>query len=180
MMNNRSSGMTFIEVLIALFILATGILGAVAMQTTAKKGSFDAMQRSLASALAQDIIERIRSNNADSATLLLYQGSYGENAESLPTNRCNTAAANCTNTEMATNDIYEWSQLLRGAEATISGRNAGGLVDAVGCIAVNGQQVQVVISWEGRTATSDAGTSNDGCGDKGQTRRQLSMTAFVF
>ena len=65
--NNRSAkqkGMTFIEVLIALVIMVTGILGAVAMQATAKKGSFDAMQRSLASSLAQDIIERMRSNNA--------------------------------------------------------------------------------------------------------------------
>ena len=55
--------MTFIEVLIALVILIMGILGAVAMQATAKKGSFDAMQRSVASALAQDIIERMRGND---------------------------------------------------------------------------------------------------------------------
>ena len=57
-------GMTFIEVLVALLILVTGILGAVAMQATAKKGSFDAMQRSVASALAQDILERMRSNDS--------------------------------------------------------------------------------------------------------------------
>ena len=63
--------MTFIEVLIALVILIMGILGAVAMQATAKKGSFDAMQRSVASALAQDIIERMRGN--DATALLIIQ-----------------------------------------------------------------------------------------------------------
>ncbi|MCI2283138.1 type IV pilus modification protein PilV [Colwellia sp. MSW7] len=66
--NNKKStkkqrGMTFIEVLVSLFIMVTGILGAVAMQANAKKGSFDAMQRSLASSLTQDIIERMRSND---------------------------------------------------------------------------------------------------------------------
>ena len=68
----QQCGMTFIEVLIALVIMVTGILGAVAMQATAKKGSFDAMQRALASALAQDIIERMRSN--DATTLANYAG----------------------------------------------------------------------------------------------------------
>ena len=181
MMNNRSNGMTFIEVLIALFILATGILGAVAMQTTAKKGSFDAMQRSLASALAQDIIERIRSNSADNATLLLYQGDYGTNtASNLPANRCNTAGANCTTAEIAANDIYEWNELLRGAEAKINNKNAGGLAGAVGCLSVNGQEVQVIISWQGRTKTSDGGTGNCGSTSDNSSRRQLTMTAFVF
>jgi type IV pilus assembly protein PilV len=57
--------MSFIEVLIALVILVTGILGAVAMQATAKKGSLDALQRSIASALTQDILERMRSNDVN-------------------------------------------------------------------------------------------------------------------
>ena len=68
----RQNGMTFIEVIIAMVILVVGILGAVAMQASAKKGSFDAMQRSIASALAQDILERMRSNNA--GALNLYNG----------------------------------------------------------------------------------------------------------
>ena len=66
----KEKGMTFIEVLIALVIMVAGILGAVAMQATAKKGSFDAMQRSLASSLAQDMVERMRSD--DSSTLINY------------------------------------------------------------------------------------------------------------
>jgi type IV pilus assembly protein PilV len=62
---NHQKGMSFIEVLIALVILVTGILGAVAMQATAKKGSLDALQRSIASALTQDILERMRSNDVN-------------------------------------------------------------------------------------------------------------------
>ena len=79
-MTAKQQGMTLIEVLVALFVLVTGVLGAIALQTNAKQGSFDAMQRSLASALAQDIIERIRSNNADAVILEGYEGIYGINA----------------------------------------------------------------------------------------------------
>ena len=56
----KHQGMTLIEVMVALIILVLGILGAVGMQATAKQGSFDAMQRSIASSLAQDIVERMR------------------------------------------------------------------------------------------------------------------------
>ncbi|MFB1015737.1 MAG: hypothetical protein QMC51_08795 [Alteromonadaceae bacterium] len=35
------------------------------MQATAKKGSLDALQRSIASALTQDILERMRSNDVN-------------------------------------------------------------------------------------------------------------------
>ena len=109
------NGFTFIEVLVALFILVTGILGAVAMQASAKKGSFDAMQRSVASALAQDIIERMRSN--DASVLADYaRSNYGEALNSVPTKRCNTLAQLCNATEMSINDQYEWEMSLMGAD----------------------------------------------------------------
>jgi type IV pilus assembly protein PilV len=42
------------------------------MQAVAQKSSFDAMQRSIASSLAQDIIERMRNNsNANILCMLL-------------------------------------------------------------------------------------------------------------
>lgn len=56
--------------------------------------------------------------------------------------------------------------------------NAGGLVGAIGCVDITGQQVAVVISWEGRTETADGGSGD--CGTSGKSRRQLSMTTFVF
>jgi len=179
-MISKQQGMTFIEVLVALFILVTGVLGAVAMQATAKKGSFDAMQRSLASSIAQDIVERIRNNDADATTLNLYVGTHGAAAKGLPSPRCNTAADNCTAAQMATNDLYEWTELIRGGEAKINGTNAGGLVGAVGCIARNGQIITVVISWQGRTQTQDGGTGSCGSATDNSQRRQLSITAFLF
>ncbi len=171
--------MTFIEVLVALFIMVTGILGAVAMQSVAKQGSFDAMQRSLASSLAQDIIERMRSNSADAAVLNTYNGTYGDVALTEPDTRCNNPAAICTSAQMVTNDLFEWSQALRGADAFEGTNNRGGLVNARGCITHNAQAVAIVISWEGRTKTSD-GAAGSSCGSASDKRRQITLNAFLF
>lgn len=174
----KEKGMTFIEVLIALVIMVTGILGAVAMQATAKKGSFDAMQRSLASALAQDIIERMRGNN--STTLGLYAASspYGSGKVVSPPT-CNSATALCTPAQMVTHDIYGWEQSLMGAAATNSSTNVGGLVGGIGCLTVDGNAVTVVVTWQGKAKFTDAKQA-DSCGTSSNTRRQIVLEAFVL
>jgi len=184
------SGMTLIEVLVSLVILVTGIFGAVAMQASAKKGSFDAMQRSVASALAQDIIERMRSNNSDVFTLESYEGAYGAALNAVPVIRCNSAAASCSSSQMVINDLYEWEVKLVGADVTVGGKNAGGLVGATGCISHNNNEVTVVISWQGRVSTADgynadnnsaiAATLANSCGTTGSKRRQVAVEAFVY
>ena len=179
----KQSGMSFIA-LIAMFILVTGVLGAVAMQASAKKGSFDALQRSVASALTQDIVERMRNN--DPAALNLYIGTYGANAEGVPASRCNTLAAVCnTPAEIRANDIFEFSQALRGANTTTAaGNRAGGLIDAIGCIAFANSIATITISWQGREATADGASSNSvaaqGCGTAGNARRQITLQTFII
>lgn len=173
----KQKGMTFIEVLVALLIMVTGILGAVAMQANAKKGSFDAMQRSLASSLAQDIIERMRSNSF--GTLADYAGTnYGIALDAVPGNRCRTSAVLCTPAEMATNDKYEWELALMGADVTNGASYAGGLVDSRACVSVNNNAVTVVITWEGREELVNGSTES--CGVTGSRRRQVLVEAFVF
>ena len=176
-LKNKQLGMTFIEVLVALFILVTGVLGAVAMQATVKKGSFDAMQRSLASALAQDIIERMRSN--DAATLAGYmKTNYGVALDAVPAKRCNTVASICTPAEMVTNDTYEWEAELMGANVTQGSVNAGGLVGGRACISNVLNAITVVVSWQARVETSDSKKANS-CGTAGNKRRQVIVEAFI-
>lgn len=171
-----NKGLTFIEVLVAVFILVTGILGAVAMQASAKKGSFDAMQRSVASALAQDIVERMRSNNA--TTLAEYAATdYGETLNSLPANRCYKLDSLCTSAEMVINDQYEWEMSLMGADVVNDGNNQAGLTGVRGCISQVLNAVTVVVSWEGRTGIADA--AKDNCGTAGAKRRQVIVKAFI-
>jgi type IV pilus assembly protein PilV len=172
----RQRGMTFIEVLIALFILVMGILGAVAMQASAKKGSFDAMQRSVASALAQDIIERMRGN--DATALADYAGTdYGVTLNGLPTKRCNSQDSLCTPAEMVINDLYEWELALMGGDAYEGTTNKSGLSSVKACISHTVNAVTLVISWDGREEFGSG--ENVICGVKSKKRRSLSVEAFI-
>jgi len=184
---SNQKGLTFIEVLVALVVLVTGILGAVAMQASAKKGSFDAMQRSLASSLAQDIINRMRVNNP--AALASYGGTaFGTGVITNPPD-CDGPNTVCTAANMAISDLYFWEQALMGANVTAGGENAGGLLGAVGCITgnsvtVNGitnNNVTVVISWQGREKISDGSTDEDTeCGTSGEKRRQIIISTRII
>jgi len=178
MKNNKQKGMTFIEVLVALVIMVTGILGAVAMQATAKQSSFDAMQRSLASSLAQDIIEKIRGNNSSTLSLYAANSPYGTGKiTSSPT--CNSTVSSCTPVEMVTHDLFGWEQALMGANAINVTNNVGGLVGGIGCLTVSGNSVKVVITWQGKVKSIDSKDAEN-CGNSTNSRRQVVIDAFII
>jgi type IV pilus assembly protein PilV len=60
----RHSGMTLLEVLIAVVILSVGLLGVAGLQTTNLRNSQSAHQRTMAVLLASGMAERIRANRA--------------------------------------------------------------------------------------------------------------------
>lgn len=59
---SRQAGVSLIEVMIAVFISAVGLLGAAAMQLNALKYTDSALKTSQASFIAYDILERMRAN----------------------------------------------------------------------------------------------------------------------
>lgn len=186
----QQNGMTFIEVLIALVIMVTGILGSVAMQATAKKASFDAMQRSLASSLAEDIISKIRASTPPPppppalsnipAFLATYAATnYGGDNYDEPAERCLLNTTVCNTAQILANDQFEWERALMGGDVTISGQNAGGLIGATGCINVAANLVVVTVSWQGRQDMTDNATFAT-CGISGERRRQVVIRAFII
>ncbi len=62
MNHGRESGMTLIEVLVALLVLSIGLLGVAALQMTSLRNNHAAHTRSQATALAYDIADRMRAN----------------------------------------------------------------------------------------------------------------------
>lgn len=181
----QQRGMSFIEVLVGLVILVTGILGAVAMQATAKQGSFDAMQRSLASSLAQDIIARMRANapliNANLTLRAYARNDYDDPAVGVICNTVNTADG-CLSAAMIANDRFEWGRALTGQDVMQGARPVGGLVGAAACIIQDAGDVNeytVIVSWQARSATSDNAAQNCGVADS-RNRRQVVVQAFIF
>jgi type IV pilus assembly protein PilV len=58
----RAAGFTLIEVLVAVIVLSIGLLGVAGLQIVSLRGNLSAASRTQASYLADDIIDRMRSN----------------------------------------------------------------------------------------------------------------------
>jgi type IV pilus assembly protein PilV len=89
-------GFSLIEVLIALLILAIGVLGIAALQFKGLRYSHDAFLRSQINFLAYDIGELMRANRSNAAS---YVGNYTVPAAT-GANACNYATASTANNDL--------------------------------------------------------------------------------
>lgn len=71
---HRQRGVTLLEVLISIVVLSVGLLGYAGLQTVSLKNNTSAFQRSQATMLTYDIIDRMR---ADRPNLASYQVDFG-------------------------------------------------------------------------------------------------------
>jgi len=113
----RSRGFTLVEALVALVVLAIGLLGIAALYLDSLRGGRTAIYRSQAVNSAADLADRIR-NNRDAVT------SYGSTftATAALVAACETTAG-CTEAEQAQNDLARWkasiAQLLPAGEGQV-------------------------------------------------------------
>ncbi len=112
----RQAGVSLIEVLVALFVLAFGMLGIAGMQTMAMKANQSAFERNAAVISANSIVERIRSNQRWER-----DGSYNR---ALPTGACTVPEG----TDRVSVDIRNWL----GELTTNLGANACGGINCSG------------------------------------------------
>lgn len=117
-LNRSVQGFALLEVVIAMFILAIGILGAGALQTVGMQTSQGAYYRSQAMLLAGDALDRMRANRTVAS-------SYVGNTDTSTDPACLTSNDGCTLAELAVADLGQWGvQVLRsglpGARGVIS------------------------------------------------------------
>ncbi len=186
---SQQGGIGLIEVMIAVLVFAIGGLGLMAMQVTAKRTLYEATQRSIATGLARDVIERMRSNRGQIGAYVVNE--IGDEASPLATPGTNCGSASCTPAQLATFDLADWETLLMGGAEQSGGKNAGGLVSPRACITVNGRNVTVAIAWLGVSSSTNPGESNCGQGIAGLyddpdeaagnnlRRRVMVMTTYI-
>jgi len=167
----REAGFTLLEVLVAVFVLAIGVLGMARLILIAKQVNYEAVQRSLAITLAQDMMERVRSNPRS-------LGSYDGASVGSGSATAQSCTGTCSATQLAAYDIYQWDQALYGSSEAAGGRALGGLVMPAGCITANANVVTVEIAWMGSRDSVIAGAST--CGAAIGSRRQIvSVQSYV-
>ena len=156
-----STGFTLVEVMVTVFVVAIGLLTAAGLQAVSKKAAFDALQRTTASVIAQDMLERIRANPTMQENYVLL-GAEVKGPISGVT--CGGGTA-CSKLELVSYDLSRWWMSLDGAAETISSgattANAGGLRSPVGCISQSGLVVNVVVAWRGLSAIRQASDGDD-------------------
>ena len=111
-LRQSSRGFTMLEVLIAIVVIAFGLLGVAGLQVVALKNNQSAGARLIATTLANDMVDRIKTN-----ALGLISGDYDRpdvNAYTTQVAAC-LSAGGCTPQQLAQNDRFEWAQLVAAA-----------------------------------------------------------------
>lgn len=100
----KQAGFTLIEVLVAMVILALGLLGVAGLQATSMRNAHSGYLRSQATILAYDIVDRMRAN-VSQARLGAYNVALGASVGSGQGLLCGVQGA-------AANDVTEWKDCL--------------------------------------------------------------------
>lgn len=188
----RQTGFTLTEVLVAVVILAFGLLGIAGLMVVGIQFTHSSQQRSIATQLASDIIDRMRSNEAGVALADSVAGGGNYNrpignvaAAGSPyivqKTACIGAIATtvgCTAGDMADQDSYEWQQAvlarLGNGVAIVcrdSSNNTGSYDGATITHACDGKgpRYSIKIYWKDDRATASVAA----------TKHLVFMTSFI-
>ena len=164
-------GIGMIEVLVTLLVVSVGFLSMAGLQTVAKRSNFDAVQRTTAVILAQDVLEKMRANPLSLEEYLTASTGLGGATLTEPTHGCNSAER-CNTAQLAAYDQWLWEQSIDGATETrmLDGATTetGGLSSPTGCVsgpAAGGAGVYTVtIVWRGLTSLTNVSDNECGVG----------------
>jgi type IV pilus assembly protein PilV len=185
----RQRGVSLVEVLVTLVILAFGLLGVAGLQAKMSLAEMESYQRSQALMALTEMTERM-SANAAQVTSYLNAGTLGTGNSTQPAPQ----PANCNPLSGPALDLCQWNISLQGASEQKSAANVGGMVGAVGCItqltASNSALgvctagiYQVSVAWQGMNPTkAPAAALACGLGTFGaddRVRRVIAATVTV-
>ncbi|MGE5626306.1 MAG: type IV pilus modification protein PilV [Bacillota bacterium] len=184
-------GFTMIEILVSMTIVAIGLLGLVALQTTAQQAELESYSRAQALALMQDMVERINANRysascfaftTDTTNGVPYLGTVD------PSNPSNNFTPTCTvgnNTASAVDAMTNWDSELNGtAERNSANTKIGAAVGARGCVSSAADPTTgittytIMVAWQG---TNDGFAPSKACGNNlygAETKRRLVWTTL--
>jgi type IV pilus assembly protein PilV len=132
--SEAQAGFTLLEILIAIIVIAFGLLGLFGLQAKAQKAETESYERVQALVLIQDIVDRMNANRSDAFSQAYVTDSPVGGGGAL---------ADCTGKTGAGLDLCEWGNLLKGAVETSSSGACttksgtgciGAMLSASGCI----------------------------------------------
>ncbi len=143
----HNKGFTLLEVMIAVFVLAIGLLGIAALQMTGVKNNHTASIRTQATQLSYNLADRMRANiDGTVAGNYLASAAPGVGFDCLTNFTGTTVANKCSASEMAQADLDWWFDLAGNSMALVAGvGNTDVTCDAAPC--TSGSLVTINITW---------------------------------
>ena len=148
------SGVTLVEVLVTMVILAIGLLGLVALQARVQILQAEAYQRAQALMLLKDMAGRI-ANNRNNAAGYLTVAAVPPAVEGDPPGEVMEplgAGMDCPapGATRQSSDRAEWCLALQGAGETLGASNVGAMVDGRGCVErLPTGEYLITVAWQG-------------------------------
>jgi type IV pilus assembly protein PilV len=106
MRKKGTAGFTMLEVMIAIVVVAFGLLGLAGLQVFALQNNQNAALRSIATVLASDVIDRMKANFEGVVAGQYDRPNTADYTTEVPS--CNDAAG-CGPNDLAQNDLQEWA-----------------------------------------------------------------------
>lgn len=143
MVSVRQRGISLVEVLVAMIILAVGLLGLVVLQGRIQVLQTESYQRAQALVLLNDMSARVSLNRINALDYVTTD----------PVGEGMTCPG--TSTSRAEADVAEWCDALQGAAEVIGTERVGAMVGGRGCIdnLGNGEYL-VTVAWQGLAPVS--------------------------
>lgn len=152
------TGFSIIEVLVALVVLAVGMLGMAGLYVTTLRSSGTAISRMQAVSLAADMADRIRANRFARA---VYRTGTGT-----PTQQACAKTGTCTQEQMAENDLFVWQQQI---DELLPGDNQRGeIVYTAASVTAAGpvpDNYVITVHWQEAAGGGNEDTDADGDSD---------------
>jgi len=144
---SKNKGAGLIEILIALTVLAVGLLGVLSLQARGLNSGQRAVFTTEASMLAEDMAERILAFGITGANGAQFTDT--NTATAAPPQGCLVA---CNPAQQETNSENDWASLVNGSS----------LPSAIGNVSVNGALYTISIRWDDeRTGLAAVSIDND-------------------
>ena len=154
-------GISLIESMVAIVVMALGILGIVGVQLRTLSDTQTGVRRAQAIHLIEDLSERIKVN----PNALLNIGSYAMAWGTNPTGATDCKATACTTAQIIQYDLQEWKRLVNNtlapqantAAAATALTDATIFIPADETVASNRRQLGVMVRWREneRSTTAD-------------------------
>lgn len=191
--NKNIQGFSLLEVLVTMIIVAVSLLGLISLQGISKYSAHEARQHTMAVLSATDMLDRLRLNKTVwlsekmSSSGSSFTTSVGTNQTTLALPDCvsstgNTSSA-CSETEIVTNDLYQWQQNLNQAAVTGS---QGAIIDPVGCLTLtrvsssSAFTAKIVIAWQEHSQESgEVSQATESCGTSSNQLRQYVIQTTI-